>query len=155
MDRDEYKKYRYHTVAEAFEEICHKETPWVAIGNFLNDWWHYSVNYRRELIETPLALAPTPALHRWAAFCAAMVEWLCEKDHVSYPIWTQQEMYILKKPWFYYKDAESRPWLLATTPSPFKKRNIFVGDRMFLNKWDLKKDIVLAHRWTAEEMGLG
>ncbi len=148
-------QYRYHTMSEAFDQICQGETKWVALGNFLNDWWRFAVNYRQELIATPLAPAPNPTLHRWAAFCAAMVEWLCEKDNVPCPEWVKQECYILAKPWFYYEDEESRPWLLATTFSPFKVRNIFVGNRVFLNKWDLEKEFVVLHRWTPEEMGMG
>lgn len=127
------RKYRWHTVAEAFEQICKGQTPWVAIGNFLNDWWFYAVEHRRELIDTPLIPAPTLEMHRWAAFCAAMVEWLCWEANLSFPAWTDQECYILSERWFFYEDWESRAWLLATTPAPFKMRNIFGGDRMFLH----------------------
>ena len=104
--------YRKHTVAKVFDYICDNETPWVALGNFLNYWWAYAVDHRRELIEAPLAPAPTPEMQRWAAFCAAMVEWLC---------------------W----EAE----LIARTPAPFQRRNIFGGDRMFLHKWDMAKQM--------------
>ena len=46
--------YRWHSVAGVFEGICNSQTPWVAIGNFLNDWWFFAVEHRRELIETPI-----------------------------------------------------------------------------------------------------
>lgn len=126
--------YRWHTIAETFEQICSGQTPWVAIGNFLNDWWFYAVDNRRKMIETPLPPAATLEMQRWAAFCAATVEWLCQRENLPFPSWTSQSRYTLSAPWFYYDDADSRSWLLATTPAPFKMRNIFGGDRMFLRK---------------------
>ena len=136
--------YRWQTIAETFEQICHRKMPWIAIGNFWNDCWYFSVEHRRELVETPLPPAPTPAFHRWAAFCAAMVEWLCEQDDVACPAWTKQEYYVLSKPWFYDRKWTRKSWLLATTPAPFKRRNIYGGDRMFLGKRDLKVERVIA-----------
>ena len=115
--------------------------PWVALGNFLNDWWAYAVDHRRELVETPLAPASTLKTQRWAAFCAAMVEWLCWEAGLPCPAWTNQECYILSKPWFFYRDSASRSQLLARTPAPFQMRNIFGGDRMFLHKWDMAKEM--------------
>src|SRR6266851_4315558 len=97
--------YQWHrqTVAETFERICGRNsaTPWVAIGDFLDDW-------RR----------------------AAMVEWLCWQDHLPFPEWTKQKSYRLQEPWFLYKGWRLRAWQLATTPTPFKMRKIFGGDRM-------------------------
>ncbi len=124
-------RYQWHTVAEAFEDICNNQTPWVAIGNFLNDWWFYAVEHRRELVDTPLAQASTPETQRWAAFCAAMVEYLCQQQNLPFPVWTDQACYILADPWFLFEEWESRTWLFATTPAPFKMRNIYGGDRMF------------------------
>lgn len=123
--------YKWHTISETLEEICNGQTPWVAIGNFLNDWWFFAVEHRRELIEKPPALATTPETRRWAAFCAATVEWLCLQEGVHYPIWTSQECYMLSEPWFLYERQSKRAWLMATTPAPFKMRNIYGGDRMF------------------------
>ncbi len=125
------RQYQWHSAAEAFEQICNGQAPWVAIGYFLNDWWFFAVEHRRELIDTPLVPAPTPELHRWAAFCAAMVEWLCWQEDLPFPDWTAKECYILPDPWFFYEKWSRRSWLLATTPAPFKMRNIFSGDRIF------------------------
>jgi hypothetical protein len=123
--------YRWHTIAKTFQEICNNQEPWVALGNFLNDWWFFATENRREMVKTPLAPAPTRDENRWAAFCAAMVEWLCWQDDLPIPAWTSQQCYILPEPWFLYEDWGSRSWLLATTPAPFKMRNIYGGDRMF------------------------
>ena len=133
--------YRKHTVAKVFDYICDNEKPWVAIGNFLNHWWAYSVEHRPELIEAQLAPAPTPEMQRWAAFCAAMVEWLCWGANLPPPEWTNQECYILPEPWYFSEGPTSRSWLVGTTPAPFQRRNIFGGDRMFLHKWDMAKQM--------------
>lgn len=123
--------YRWHTIREAFEQIGHNQTPWVALGNFLNDWWFFAIEHRRELIQQPLPPATNIEARRWAAFCAATVEWLCLQEGVPCPIWTKQKRYNLSDPWFFYDDDDSRLWLIATTPAPFKMRNIYGGDRMF------------------------
>jgi len=147
------RQYKWHTIAETFEKICNGEELWVALGNFLNDWWYFSIDHRSELIATPVSPAPTPDLHHWEAFCAAMVEWLCEQDHAPCPAWVINERYILHKPWFYYAQWTERINLLATTPAAFKRRNMFIGDRMFLGKRDLKALPEPAHKKTAQEMG--
>lgn len=146
--------YKWHTMAETFEKICNGEYLQVTLGNFLNDWWYFSTDHRPELIETPIAPAPTPKLQHWAAFCAATVEWLCEQDDVPCLAWTRKECYILPKPWFYDREWTRRANLLATTPAAFKRRNLFVGDRMFLGKRDLKALPEPEHKKTAQEMGL-
>jgi len=116
--------YWWHrqTIAETFERICQGTTPWVAIGDFLDDWRRSAVEHRYELVETPIAPAPTPELQRWAAFCAATVEWLCWQDDLSFPAWTDQESYVLSEPWFLYEGKRLVAWQLVTTPAPFKMR---------------------------------
>ena len=135
--------YQYHTIAETFELICSNENPWMAIGNFLNDWWYYTADQRVKLIETPLPLKATKKAHQWAAFCAAMIETLCERCDVPYPNWITQEHLVLPGPWFYDKDKESRARLLAIAPTPFKKRNVYVSNRVLSGKWDLPSYSVL------------
>jgi hypothetical protein len=146
--------YQWHTMAETFEKICNGEHFWVTLGNFLNDWWFFSTDHRTELIETPIASAPTPKLQHWAAFCAATVEWLCEQENVPCPTWTKKECYILSKPWFFEKKWIERANLLATTPAAFKRRNVFIGDRMFLGKRDLKAFSEPEQKRTAQEISL-
>ncbi len=124
--------YWWHrqTASETFDRIRSGTTPWVAIGDFLDDWRRSAVEDRFELVNTSLARASTPEEHKWAAFIAAMVEWLCWQDDLSFPEWTGQQDYILSEPWFLYKGQNLRAWQLVTTPAPFKMRNIFGGDRM-------------------------
>lgn len=125
-------RYWWHrqTVAETFERILNGTGPWIAIGDFLDDWKRSAVEDRYELVEKPIASAPTPEMLRWAAFCAAMVEWLCWQDDLPSPEWTDQEQYLLTEPWFLYEGRRLAAWQLVTTPAPFKMRNIYGGDRM-------------------------
>ncbi len=76
--------------------------------------------------------APEGALgqRRWAASCAATVEWLCRQDQLPSPARTGNDAYRLDRPWFLYPGHLLRAWQLATPPAPFKQRNIFGGDRM-------------------------
>ena len=130
------------TMALTYQEICQGEEPWVALGNFLNDWFDYAKDRRTELVAEPLILPALPDRERlrWAAFCAASAEYLCERYGVPCPSWVYHSAYCLPEPWF---DALSpqkpavRERLLHHTPEPFVRRNIYCGDRMFANKWEL------------------
>ena len=132
-------KYRWHrqTIAETFDRIAHESNPWVPIGDFLDDWRRSDRDDRLELVSMGLMPSGVTSndqehqdLHRWAAFCAAMVEWLCWQDRLPFPTWTNHEEYRLAEPWFLYPGDLLRAWQLATTPTPFKMRKIFTGDRV-------------------------
>lgn len=130
------------TIATTYQEICQGERPWVALGNFMNDWFDYAKDRRSELVADPLSpLEPLDGdMLRWATFCAASVEWLCERHGVACPSWVYNPIYHLPEPWFdapYPNKPEVRAWLIQTTPEPFTKRNIFCGNRMFANKYEL------------------
>ena len=75
------------TMAVTYQEICQGEKPWVPLGNFMNDWFDYAKDKRIQLVSDPLSLPATLNTHtqRWAAFCAASVEWLCERYNVPCP----------------------------------------------------------------------
>jgi hypothetical protein len=91
------------TMAVAYAEICRGEDPWIALGNFMNDWFDYAKDRREQLVTEPLSI-PEPLtldLHRWAAFCAASVEWLCQRYTVACPPWVHDPIYTLSTPWFY------------------------------------------------------
>lgn len=125
------RPYHYQTMAETFDRIRAGTTPWVAIGDFLDDWRRASHEQRPALVAQPIAAAGDDAeLRRWAALCAGIVEWLCWNDDLPFPGWTSKPEYILPEPWFLYPGWRLRAWQLATTPAPFKMRNIFGGDHM-------------------------
>jgi len=129
-------------MAVAYQEICQGEEPWVALGNFMNDWFAYAKERRLELITDPVVMPQLPSTDelRWAVFCAASVEWLCERYAVPCPVWVNNPTYYLPEPWFDSVGAhkpEVRQRLIEQTPEPFTRRNIFCGNRMFANKYEL------------------
>ena len=131
-----------HTMAGAFQEICQGEEPWIALGNFLNDWFDYAKDQRPELVAAPLSLPQDANLYqrRWAAFCAASVDYLCASYSVPCPAWVSLAAYTLPEPWFdapMAHKSEVRTYLLQQTPEPFTRRNIYCGDRVFANKYEL------------------
>lgn len=137
-----YRADHLHTMAATFQDICRGEEPWIALGNFMNEWFDYAKDRREELVATPLSL-PEGAhqrQRRWAAFCAASVEYLCARSSVPCPAWVYQSVFILPEPWFDAPMAhkpEVRTYLLEQTPEPFARRNIYCGNRMFANKYEL------------------
>ncbi|MBF6589264.1 MAG: hypothetical protein IVW57_01885 [Ktedonobacterales bacterium] len=123
--------YRPQTAAETFDRILSGTTPWVAIGDFLDDWRRTVVPERATLVAAPIAEYRGDAeLRHWAAFIAATVEWLCWNEGIPFPSWTSSAEYTLPEPWFLYPGWRLRAWQLATTPAPYKMRNIFGGDHM-------------------------
>ena len=146
-DQDLSARYWWHrqTIAETFDQIiAQPEFPWVAIGDFLDEWRRSEREDRLALVEGAIASHDTNTQQsgttdevlfhqRWAAFCAATVEWLCWQSQLPWPSWTGREEYYLQTPWFLYPGDLLRPWQLVSTPAPFKMRNIFGGDR-FLDR---------------------
>ena len=130
------------TMAFTYQEICQGVRPWVALGNFMNDWFDYAKDRRAELVAEPILLPDSPSdeTFRWAVFCAASVEYLCERNATSCPSWVYLPVYCLAEPWFNSLGAhkpEVREWLIDTTPEPFTRRHIYCGNRMFANKYEL------------------
>lgn len=125
-------EWQRQTMAETFARIQRDPGhPWLAIGDFLDDWRFTAVADRAVLVAEPIAAAgDDPELARWAAFCAATVERLCWQDELPFPGWTTRWEYWLPEPWFLYPGDLLRAWQLDTTPAPFKMRNIFGGDQM-------------------------
>jgi hypothetical protein len=134
--------YQLQTMACAYQEICQGEEPWVALGNFMNYWFDYAKDRRAELVAIPLSLPEplTDELFQWAVFCAASVEYLCDRYQVPCPSWVRNPAYCLSEPWFDALMAhkpEVREWLIQDTPEPFTRRNIYCGNRVFNNKWEI------------------
>jgi hypothetical protein len=118
------------SIADAWQRIREGETPWVAIGDFLDDWYRSAVEDRLDLVRIADL---TGGDVRWAAVCAACVEQLCIQDELPVPLWTKSPQYILATPWYF--DAKTpmyRKWLEETSFPAFKARNIMAGDRVLL-----------------------
>lgn len=141
------------TMKWAYEQICAGEDPWTALGNFTNAWFGYAKHLRTDLVSEALVMPEheTEYIHRWAAFCAASVELLCDRYCIPCPGWVNDPYYILETPWWRTRQAEDssiRKHLLQTTPNSFAHRNIFCNHRLFQNKYEM-------YEWTQEAMNEG
>ena len=127
------RAYRPRSAALAFSRILHHTDPWIAVGDFVDDWRRTPPAERAALVERPIASAEKrQELQRWAAFFAAMVEVLCQEAGLPIPAWTARPEYFLSEPWYLYpgNHPQLRAWQEATTPEPFKRRNILGGDQI-------------------------
>jgi hypothetical protein len=122
-------EYRPQTAAETLRLIVEGVAPWLAVGQFLDDWRGTEPRRRRHLVSEPPPEVAGEHL-RWAALLAAAVDYLCAQGEMPAPAWTRRAEYRLKEPWFLYPGWRLRAWQLAETPVPFRMRNIFGGDRI-------------------------
>jgi hypothetical protein len=120
------------TVAAAFMRILAGERPWNAVGDFLEDWRSRPQVRERLICEEPPPPGTDPEMQRWAAFCAAMVEALCQEAGLPVPAWTERPVFTLAAPWYLYpgRHPQLLAWQEQTTPEPFKRRNIYGGDQL-------------------------
>lgn len=129
------------TIARAYQQICDGVEPWIALGNFRNAWYGYAKDYRPALVHDPIAepVQHTEHTRRWGAFCAASVEFLCDRYGVSCPEWIHNPHYILTTPWWpeHAYNFAARVQLMQITPEPFLKRHIFCGNRLYQNKYEM------------------
>lgn len=128
------REYRPQSAVEAFNRITHRTDPWIAVGDFIDDWRRAtSLEQRQALVNQPIpASVKSQELRRWAAFFAAMVELLCQEAGLTPPSWTAHPAYTLAEVWYLYpgNHLQLRAWQEATTPEPFKRRNILGGDQI-------------------------
>jgi hypothetical protein len=134
------------TMSMSYTEIVQGVRPWNALGDFLNYWLDYTADRREEMIREPLN-EPTEATteqHRWAAYCTATVEYLCERYGVPCPLWISDNAYVLAEPWFTGLGA-SKPHvqarLLQEAPEAFRKRNVYCSPRAFANKYEVATEV--------------
>ncbi len=141
-----------HTIARAYQSICAGEDPWTALGNFANAWYDYAKDARAALVSEPLGKPGRDTEHtrHWAAFCAASVEFLCDRYRVPCPAWVREPSYTLPTPWYgdiivNLADAVVLEHRRKTTPAPFAQRNVFCGDRLYQNKHEMHEWLQEAH----------
>lgn len=140
--------YSIHPIAGVVAQIEQGEDPWFALGGFLHDWWCYAVEQRQALICEPLPPVTTAEGTYWSAFCAATVEEVCRRTAFPCPAWVEQPVYRLEQPWFCSSEEAQQDWLRATTPEPFRRRNVFVGGSVLDNKYELQATFGPKARWS-------
>lgn len=132
----------FTSMADAYAELCTKDDPWIALGNFTNDFFRYHVDERDQLVKDPLKRSgeETAEQQRWAIFCAAAVEHLCSKYHLPCPQWVSDPSYApLSEPWYFaseaaLRNAKVKAFYELRTPEAFQRRHIYCGDRVFQDK---------------------
>jgi hypothetical protein len=144
---------KIQTIKRAYQHICEGIDPWIALGNFRNAWYGYAKDIRPDLVKDPPAEPEPNTEHnrRWRVFCAASVEFLCERYDVPCPEWVHDPCYTLAEPWLHTDrpyDLALHERLVKTTQPPYARRNIFCGNRLFQNKYELTA-------WIQEARGQG
>ncbi|MBE3560095.1 MAG: hypothetical protein IMW89_12845 [Ktedonobacteraceae bacterium] len=125
--------YYWHrfSASESFTRIQRGENPWVAFGDFLDDWRRTRPEDRAALVEQAPEKFTTEDEQRWAALFAATVEFLCKEEQLPVPRWVTSPQFSLQKAWYpEARTANLRRLQEETTPEPFARRNIFSGDRL-------------------------
>ncbi len=132
-------KFEMQTLAMAYDELASgKEGFRVAVGNFMNAFFLYYTGERQKLLDTPLQVPENPTWDQrgWAAFCAGAAEYLAARYELRCPSWAHDPRYTLPEPW-HHPACEAFPGLRARfeaeTPEPFRRRNVYCGERVFSN----------------------
>ncbi|GCE50338.1 hypothetical protein EI42_06299 [Thermosporothrix hazakensis] len=128
------------TISRAYQEILEGEAPWVAISEFAHSWFGYYPQRREELVREPIEPGETQELRQWAAFCAASVEYLCQKDQIACPDWVHNPHFSLPEPFYTHPLATRKPHirerLEQEAPPAFAKRNVYCTNRVYANKYE-------------------
>lgn len=141
LEMEHEDRARLQTFKRSFEQILRGDDPWLPLGNFMHQFFGYYKHLRSELVNEAIEVAEdcAPELFQWAVFCAASVEYLCQKYEIPCPMWALNSRYMLEQPWYYDVNAdlpEVQEELRQITPGAFTKRNIFCGDRTYRNKYE-------------------
>lgn len=130
--RLDVSEYRPGTAADAFRRLLGGTDAWVALGDFLDDWYVRAITneVRRAMVKDELPDARTEDEIRWAAFFAATVHRLCDAYKMPPPEWVRHNRYVLQQPWFLFPGTSLRAWQLFESPPEFKMRNVFAGDNV-------------------------
>lgn len=132
------------TLARAYAALCTGTPPWVSLNEFFHEWFDYSSEPRELLIADPIPFSPVLDQLRWAAVCAGIADYLCRRFGISQPTWIDDTRFVLDESWYGFGDPEAahpavRVHLERVTPEPLRRRNVFAGNRLFANKYELAR----------------
>lgn len=134
---------RLQTFRRSYAQILRGDDPWLPLGNMMHQFFGAYQAYRAELVADPIEVPADASSEdfRWAVFCAASVEYLCQKYNLPCPSWALDERYVLTEPWYYDLAGdlpEVQEDLRETTPEAFARRNVFCGDDVYRNKYEYR-----------------
>lgn len=143
MTVSERPRVQLWTFQRVYAEILAGETnAWLPLGNMMHQFFGAYRHLRAELVTAPL-LVPmdvSPEHFRWAVFCAASVEYLCQKYDIAVPGWSRDTRYTLTEPWYLDQIGSDRLDIQAElreeTPEVFARRNVFCGEEPYRNKYE-------------------
>lgn len=119
--------YRLSTVSQSFERVRRGEDPWIALGDFIDDWRRAEPDQRVLLLARPITTAENDPQRRWAALFTAAADWLCwtSTPRVDPPGWLADPVFVLPDPWFVVEGKALHSWQLVESPAPFRMRRIY------------------------------
>ena len=128
MRGDSATGYRLSTVSQYFDLLRAGEDHWIALGDFLDDWYRAEPDQRVLMIAEPIFVDESDPDRRWAALFVAVVDWLSwiADPQVDPPAWLMNDVFILPEPWFVAEGEALRAWQLMESPTPFRMRRIYV-----------------------------
>ena len=124
--------YRLSTASQSFGRIRRGEDPWIAIGDFLDDWHRAEPDQRARIVMEPIATSEDDPDRRWAALITAAIDWLCwtTEPRLHGPAWLADPIYVLPTPWFVVEGAALHTWQLIQSPTPFRMRRIYTDSNV-------------------------
>lgn len=99
------------------------------LGDFMDDF-RLRAKSREEkmaLVKDKPERIQTEGFEDVDAYLAAVTETLCREAGISPPEWTERPEYFLHEPWFAGGLENLKAILLAESPVPFRRRNLFVS----------------------------
>lgn len=131
---------RLSTFRRCYAQIVVGDDPWLPLGNMMHQWFGRYQDFRAELVREALDVPENVTLEqwRWAVWCAASVEYLCNRAGLTCPAWAQDEEYMLEEPWYYdeVEGEDEEAALREETPAEFARRGIYCEAHPYRNKYE-------------------
>jgi hypothetical protein len=117
---------RAKTLSEVSEHILHGADAGYEVKDFLHE---FQVRRHIQMLDQPPVKleGQLPKGQLYDAFLQALAVYLASRINHDPPAWTRPAIQ-LPKPWFASPGVAIRNYLLISSPSPFRMRNIFVDE---------------------------